>query len=433
MCCKKYVGGIFMSKVDVVLGGFYGDEGKGKIIDYLSQKADFSVRCTGGNNAGHSIEIAGKKFAFHLIPSGILNEGTIAVIGNGVVVDPKVLIEEIKNVEANGYSADNLRISDKAHVILPYHIEMDRLQEELRGDQKIGTTCRGIGPVYCDKYERCGIRMGDFVNKKFEKQLRKNVDTKNKIFERYGHKVLNADEILKEYNEYADFLKKYVVDTIDLLHNAIEQDKRILCEGAQATLLDIDFGSYPFVTSSNPTIGGICTGTGIGARYIGEVYGVIKAYSSKVGEGPYITEQDNEIGDKIRELGHEYGTTTKRPRRCGWLDVVALKYAAMINGITGIAINHVDTVGKLDEIKLCVGYKKDGEVTMKFSTDLDYINECEPVYETFEGNFGDISNLKSRDELPENAKKYLNRVEEIAGVPIKFIGTGAGRDSMIVC
>lgn len=422
-----------MSKVDVVLGGFYGDEGKGKIIDYLSQKADFSVRCTGGNNAGHSIEIAGKKFAFHLIPSGILNEGTIAVIGNGVVVDPKVLIEEIKNVEANGYSADNLRISDKAHVILPYHIEMDRLQEELRGDQKIGTTCRGIGPVYCDKYERCGIRMGDFVNKKFEKQLRKNVDTKNKIFESYGHKMLNADEILNEYNEYAEFLKKYVVDTIDLLHNAIEQDKRILCEGAQATLLDIDFGSYPFVTSSNPTIGGICTGTGIGARYIGEVYGVIKAYSSKVGEGPYITEQDNEIGDKIRELGHEYGTTTKRPRRCGWLDLVALKYAAMINGLTGIAINHVDTVGKLDEIKLCVGYKKDGEVTMKFSTDLDYINECEPVYETFEGNFGDISNVKSRDELPENAKKYLNRVEEIVGVPIKFIGTGAGRDSMIVC
>lgn len=433
MCCKKYVGGIFMSKVDVVLGGFYGDEGKGKIIDYLSQKADFSVRCTGGNNAGHSIEIAGKKFAFHLIPSGILNEGTIAVIGNGVVVDPKVLIEEIKNVEANGYSADNLRISDKAHVILPYHIEMDRLQEELRGDQKIGTTCRGIGPVYCDKYERCGIRMGDFVNKKFENQLRKNVDTKNKIFESYGHKMLNADEILKEYNEYAEFLKKYVVDTIDLLHNAIEQDKRILCEGAQATLLDIDFGSYPFVTSSNPTIGGICTGTGIGARYIGEVYGVIKAYSSKVGEGPYITEQDNEIGDKIRELGHEYGTTTKRPRRCGWLDLVALKYAAMINGLTGIAINHVDTVGKLDEIKLCVGYKKDGEVTMKFSTDLDYINECEPVYETFEGNFGDISNVKSRDELPENAKKYLNRVEELVGVPIKFIGTGAGRDSMIVC
>ncbi len=422
-----------MSKVDVVLGSFYGDEGKGKIIDYLSQNADFSVRCTGGNNAGHSIEIDGKKFAFHLIPSGILNKGTIAVIGNGVVIDPKVLMAEIKNIEENGYSSDNLRISDKAHVILPYHIEMDRLQEELRGDNKIGTTCRGIGPVYCDKYERSGIRMGDLVNKKFEEQLRKNVNTKNKIFESYGHKTLDVEEIIKEYNEYAEYFKKYVVDTVYLLHNAIEQDKKILCEGAQATLLDIDFGSYPYVTSSNPTIGGVCTGSGIGARYIGEVYGVLKAYSSKVGEGPYITEQNNEIGDYIREIGHEYGTTTKRPRRCGWLDLVALKYAAMVNGLTGLAINHVDTIGKLDEIKLCVGYKKDGETTMKFSTDLDYINKCEPVYEVFEGNFGDISNIKSREDLPENAKKYLNRIEEIVGVPIKFIGTGAGRDSMIVC
>lgn len=422
-----------MSKVDVVLGSFYGDEGKGKIIDYLSQNADFSVRCTGGNNAGHSIEIDGKKFAFHLIPSGILNKGTIAVIGNGVVIDPKVLMAEIKNIEENGYSSDNLRISDKAHVILPYHIEMDRLQEELRGDNKIGTTCRGIGPVYCDKYERSGIRMGDLVNKKFEEQLRKNVNTKNKIFESYGHKTLDVEEIIKEYNEYAEYFKKYVVNTVYLLHNAIEQDKKILCEGAQATLLDIDFGSYPYVTSSNPTIGGVCTGSGIGARYIGEVYGVLKAYSSKVGEGPYITEQNNEIGDYIREIGHEYGTTTKRPRRCGWLDLVALKYAAMVNGLTGLAINHVDTIGKLNEIKLCVGYKKDGEATMKFSTDLDYINKCEPVYEVFEGNFGDISNIKSREDLPENAKKYLNRIEEIVGVPIKFIGTGAGRDSMIVC
>ncbi|MGN1330796.1 MAG: adenylosuccinate synthase [Clostridia bacterium] len=422
-----------MSKVDVVLGSFYGDEGKGKIIDYLSQKSDISVRCTGGNNAGHSIEIKGKKFAFHLIPSGILNEETTAVIGNGVVIDPKVLIEEIKNVEVNGYSTSNLRISDKAHVILPYHIEMDKLQEEQRGNEKIGTTCRGIGPAYCDKYERCGIRMGELVNNKFEKQLRKNVETKNKIFESYGHHTLDVDEIVKQYNEYAEFLRKYVTDTVSLLHNAIIEDKRILCEGAQATLLDIDFGSYPYVTSSNPTIGGICTGTGIGAKYIGEVYGVLKAYSSKVGEGPYITEQNNEIGDKIRELGHEYGTTTKRPRRCGWLDLVALKYATMVNGLTGLAINHVDTVGKLDKIKLCVGYKKDGKITMDFSASLDYINECEPIYETFEGNFGDISKIKSREELPENAKKYLNRIEEIVKVPIKFIGTGAGRESMIVC
>lgn len=420
-----------MNKVNVVLGSFYGDEGKGKIIDYLSQEADVSVRCTGGNNAGHSIEIDGKKFAFHLIPSGILNKNTIAVIGNGVVVDPKVLIEEMENIKANGYSVENLRISDKAHVIFPYHVEMDKLQEELR-ENKIGTTSRGIGPVYCDKYERCGIRMGDLVNKKFEKQLRKNIENKNKIFEIYGHKTINADEVIEQYNKYADTLRKYVVDTVDLLHNAIEEDKKILCEGAQATLLDIDFGSYPYVTSSSPSIGGICTGTGIGAKYIGEVYGVLKAYSSKVGEGPYLTEQDNEIGDTIRELGHEYGTTTKRPRRCGWLDLVALRYAVMVNGITGLAINHVDTIGKLDKIKLCVGYKKDGKVSMQFSTDIDYIAECEPVYEEFEGNFGDISNIKSREDLPENAKKYLNRIEEIVKVPIKFIGTGAGRDSMIV-
>ena len=422
-----------MNQVNVVLGSFYGDEGKGKIIDYLSQNADYSVRCSGGNNAGHSIEIEGKKFALHLIPSGILNKGTIAVIGNGVVIDPKVLIEEIKNIEANGYSAENLRISDKAHIIFPYHIQMDKLQEELRKEDKIGTTARGIGPVYCDKYERCGIRMGDLVNKNFEKKLRNNIENKNKIFEIYNYEKIDANEVIKQYNEYAEILKKYVVDTVVLLHKALEDNKKILCEGAQATLLDIDFGNYPYVTSSNPTIGGVCTGTGIGAKYIGEVYGVLKAYSSKVGEGPYVTEQNNEIGDKIRELGHEYGTTTKRPRRCGWLDLVALKYAAMVNGLTGLAVNHVDTIGKLDKIKLCVGYKKDGKVTMDFSTEVNYLKSCEPVYEEFDGNFGDISSCKTREELPENAKKYLNRIEEIVKVPIKFIGTGAGREAMIIC
>ena len=422
-----------MNKINVVLGSFYGDEGKGKIIDYLSQNADYSVRCSGGNNAGHSIEIDGKKFAFHLIPSGILNKNTIAVIGNGVVVDPKVLIEEMKNIEENGYSVENLRISDKAHVIFPYHIQMDRLQEELRKENKIGTTIRGIGPVYCDKYERCGIRMGDLVNKDFEKKLRNNIENKNKIFEIYGYDKIDADEVISKYNEYADILKEYVVDTIALLHNALEENKKILCEGAQATLLDIDFGNYPYVTSSNPTIGGVCTGTGIGAKYIGEVYGVLKAYSSRVGEGPYITEQKNEIGDRIRELGHEYGTTTKRPRRCGWLDLVALKYAVMVNGLTGLAVNHVDTIGKLDKIKLCVGYKKNGKVTMDFGTDINYLKDCEPVYEEFEGNFGDISKCKTREELPINAKIYLKRIEEITGVPIKFIGTGARREAMIIC
>lgn len=418
--------------VNVVVGGFYGDEGKGKIIDYLGADADITIRYSGGNNAGHTIIVDGVKFAFHLIPSGILNRGTKAVIGNGVVVDPKVLLEEMKMIQENGYSVDNLCISDKAHVIMPYHIAMDKLLEELRGNEKIGTTARGIGPTYCDKYERTGIRMGDLLTSKFEDKVRQNVERKNAIFRLYGKQEFDSEEIIKEYKEYAEALRPYIMDTVILVHNAISENKMILCEGAQATLLDIDHGSYPFVTSSSPCIGGVCTGTGIGARYINEVYGVVKAYSSRVGEGPYITEQCNEVGDKIRELGHEYGTTTKRPRRCGWLDAVALRYAVMINGLTGIAINHLDTIGKLDKIKLCVAYNHKGDINMNFSTDSEYINECEPVYEEFDGNFGDISNIKSRKDLPENARKYLDRIEEIAGAPIKFIGTGAGRESMIV-
>lgn len=420
-----------MKNVDVVLGTFYGDEGKGKIIDYLSTKADYTVRCTGGNNAGHTINVNGKKYAFHLIPSGILNKNTKAIIGNGVVIDPKVLIEEINNLEDEGISTSNLYISDKAHIIMPYHIKMDELQEELRNN-KIGTTKRGIGPAYCDKFERCGIRVMDFISDRFATIARENIERKNEIFKLYGKETLNADKIIAEYIELSKKLKPYVTDTVYMIHKAIEQDKKIVCEGAQATLLDIDFGSYPFVTSSNPSIGGICTGSGIGAKYIGNVYGVLKGYSSRVGEGPYITEQVNEIGDLIRELGHEYGTTTKRPRRCGWLDAVALKYAVILNGITALAINHVDTIGKMDKIKLCVAYKKGNNIDMKFSCNEEYLKDIEPVYEEFEGNFGDISNIKRREALPENAKKYLNRIEELVGVPIKFIGTGAGRDNMII-
>lgn len=420
------------SKVDVVLGSFYGDEGKGKIIDYLGSKADIAVRCSGGNNAGHTIEVDGIKFAFHLIPSGILNKGTIAVIGNGVVVDPKVLIEEMENLKEHGYSADNLRISDKAHIILPYHIEMDKLLEENRGSNKIGTTARGIGPAYCDKYERCGIRAEDLISDRFEELLTININNKNKIFEMYGHETVDLEKTLADYKEYAKILKPYITDTVTLIHNALDEGKKVICEGAQATLLDIDFGSYPFVTSSNPSIGGVCTGSGVGARDIGEVYGVLKAYSSRVGAGPYVTEQNNEIGDTIRELGHEYGTTTKRPRRCGWLDLVALKYAVRLNGITGLAVNHVDTIGKLDNIKLCVAYNFNGKETTDFSTNVDFLNNSYAVYEDFEGNFGDISNCKSFEELPDNAKKYLKRIEDFTGVPVKFIGTGAGREDMIV-
>lgn len=420
------------SKVDVVLGTFYGDEGKGKIIDYLGSNADIAVRCSGGNNAGHTIEVDGIKFAFHLIPSGILNKGTIAVIGNGVVVDPKVLIEEMENLKEHGYSADNLRISDKAHIILPYHVEMDKLLEENRGSNKIGTTARGIGPAYCDKYERCGIRAEDLISDRFEELLTININNKNKIFEMYGHETVDLEKTLADYKEYAKILKPYITDTVTLIHNALDEGKKVICEGAQATLLDIDFGSYPFVTSSNPSIGGVCIGSGVGARDIGEVYGVLKAYSSRVGAGPYVTEQNNEIGDTIRELGHEYGTTTKRPRRCGWLDLVALKYAVRLNGITGLAVNHVDTIGKLDNIKLCVAYNCNGKETTDFSTNVDFLNNSYAVYEDFDGNFGDISNCKSFEELPDNAKKYLRRIEEFTGVPVKFIGTGAGREDMIV-
>lgn len=422
-----------MSKVNVVLGSFFGDEGKGKIIDYLSENANVSVRCSGGNNAGHTIKVDGKKFAFHLIPSGILNSNTKAIIGNGVVIDPKVLIEEIHNLEENGYSTKNLFISNKAHIIMPYHIVLDKLLEENRGNHKIGTTARGIGPAYCDKYERSGIRVEDFITPKFRELAQINIANKNKILQAFGYSTLNAEEIITEYEGYAKILAPYVRDTINMMHQSLDKNENILCEGAQATLLDIDFGTYPYVTSSSPTIGGVCTGTGIGAKDIGEVYGVLKAYSSKVGEGPFITEQNNEIGDTIRELGHEYGTTTKRPRRCGWLDLVALKYAIRINGITGLAINHVDTIGQLDKIKLCVAYEHKGKVSMDFSTNSTYISNCIPIYEEFDGKFGDLSNIKTKENLPENAKKYLKRIEEIVGVPIKFIGTGPDRNDMIIC
>ena len=417
--------------VNVVLGAFYGDEGKGKIIDYLANDSDFVVRFSGGNNAGHSIEVDGKKFAFHLIPSGILNKNAKAILGNGVVIDPKVLLEEIENLKQNGYKVDNLYISDKAHLILPYHIELDEMYESIRTN-KIGTTKRGIGPAYCDKYERSGIRMEDFVGPRFKERLEENIKNKNVILKAFGYPECDFEKIYEEYSNYAKELKQYVCDTTTMLHKAIKEDKKILCEGAQATLLDIDFGSYPFVTSSNPTIGGVSTGSGIGSRYIGEVYGVIKAYSSRVGEGPYVTELKDEIGDKIRELGHEYGTTTKRPRRCGWLDIVALNYSIMLNGFTGIALNHLDTIGKLDKIKLCVGYEYNGKVEKFFNTNKDFLENSKPVYEEFEGNFGDISNIKSYDELPEKAKKYVERIEELTETKVKFIGTGAGRENLIV-
>jgi len=421
-----------VKKVKVVLGVFYGDEGKGKIIDYLSKDADYAVRFSGGNNAGHTIKVNDEKFAFHLLPSGILNENIDAVLGNGVVIDPKVLVSEIDGLKERGFKVNNLYISDKAHVIFPYHIMMDGILEENRGENKIGTTKRGIGPAYCDKFERTGIRMEDFISDNFDELLKINVDNKNKIIEAYGYEPLDYHKILDEYKKLADYLRPYVCDTIGMMHEAIRNDKNIICEGAQATLLDIDYGSYPFVTSSSPTIGGVSTGTGIGARYISDVYGVTKAYSSRVGEGPFVTEETGEVGNMIRELGHEYGTTTGRPRRCGWLDLVALNYAVMLNGLTALAVNHLDTVGKMDKIKLCTAYKYNGMVISNFSSNLKFLENAEPIYEEFDGNFGDISSCHSFDELPISAKRYINRIEEVTDTPVKFIGTGAGRDNIIV-
>ena len=428
-----------MSKVDVVIGCFYGDEGKGKVIDYLAANADIAVRATGGDNAGHTIEANGVKYAMRLIPSGILSGHTIGVIGNGVVMNPQVLLGEIENLKAHGYDIDNhLKISDKTHVILPYHPMLDRALEKARKASKIGTTCRGIGPTYCDKYERAGLRVEDLYADNFKSHLEELVESRKALLKFYDpedttiDEKLNFEDVYKTYCEYAEQLKPYVCDTVTYLHKALEEDKRVIVEGAQATLLDIDFGSYPYVTSSNPTIGGIITGTGLSASDIGNVYGIIKAYSSRVGEGPFVTELLDETGDRIRDLGHEYGTVSGRPRRCGWLDLVTLKYAKRLNGLTGISVNHLDTIGKFDKIKVCVAYDCNGVLPEDFSTNLKFLQSCKPVYKEFDGNFGDLSGCKTFEDLPENAKAYINFIEEYTKTPVKFIGTGAGREAMIV-
>ena len=427
-----------MSKVDVVIGCFYGDEGKGKVIDYLATEADVAVRATGGDNAGHTIKANGVKYAMHLIPSGLLSGHTIGVIGNGVVLNPEVLLAEINNLKDHGYDIDTyLKISEKAHVIFPYHRMLDLALEKARKAKKIGTTGKGIGPSYCDKFERSGIRMEDLYAPDFKERLKEMTESRLGLLKYYDpendyESTLKFEELYETYMDYAAQLKPYVCDTITLLHKALEADKKVVVEGAQATLLDSDFGSYPFVTSSNPTIGGILTGTGLSATDIGNVYGVIKAYSSRVGEGPYVTELLDETGDRIRELGHEYGTTTGRPRRCGWLDLVTLKYAKRINGLTALSINHLDTIGKFDKIKVCVAYDVNGEEVEDFTTNLGILNNAKPVYKELDGGWEGIADCKTFEELPENAKKYVAFIEEYIGIPAKFIGTGAEREAMIV-
>lgn len=419
--------------VDVVLGGFFGDEGKGKVIEYLAKDADIVVRCTGGSNTGNHIEINEKKYLLRAIPVSILYPNVTAMIGNGTFLDPKILVNEINLLKSNGYTLDNLKISEKAHVIMPYHIKMDMLQEELRGNEKLGTTLCGVGPASSDKSDRIGIRIQDFISPRFPKLLRRNVEFKNKIFAIYGKEELDVEKMLEEYIEYSKVIAPYVCDTVNYLNDAVKQNKRIICEGSQASLLDIDLGTYPYVTSSDTTIGGILNGTGLNHRQLGEIYGVVKAYSSRDGEGPYLTEEleDVDTANKIRELGREYGSITKRARRCGWLDLNALKYAVQVNGITALAINHLDVVAKLPKIKLCVAYKYDGKVTTKFCSNPSYLVKCEPIYEEFEGNFEDVLESDAREDLCEQAQKYLDRIEEVVGVPIKFIGIGAENENIL--
>ena len=392
------------------------------------------VRSTGGNNAGHTVVANGKKYAMHLLPSAIIREGVICIIAPGVVIDPSVLISEIEEMQKAGISItkERLKISERAHLILPHHKQLDHLYEELK-DNKVGTTKRGIGPCYAEKCNRSNLRMFDLTDtKNLKKKITESLKSANAQLKAFGYEEIDIEE---EYNlciDCAKHLAPYICDTGSILMKASENGENIIVEGAQALYLDLDHGDYPYVTSSNSNASGTASGAGIGPTKIDEVIGVMKAYCSRVGEGPFTTEQNNEIGDTIRELGHEYGTTTKRPRRCGWLDLVALKYAVRLNGITGLAVNHVDTIGKLDKIKLCVAYNHNGENTTNFSTNVDFLNNCTAVYEEFDGNFGDISNCKTRKDLPENAQKYLSRIEEFVGVPVKFIGTGAARDAMIV-
>ncbi|WP_018754186.1 adenylosuccinate synthase [Paenibacillus terrigena] len=414
----------------VVVGTQWGDEGKGKITDYLAESAEVVARYQGGNNAGHTILIDNKKYKLSLIPSGVFYTDKICVIGNGMVVNPKALIEEINYIHENGFTTDNLRISDRAHVILPYHMVLDALEEDRKGPNKIGTTRKGIGPAYMDKAARNGIRIADLMDAaEFELKLRHMVQEKNQLIQQvYGAEPLNADEILKEYLEYAEFIRKYVTDTSVILNDAIDADKRVLFEGAQGVMLDIDQGTYPFVTSSNPSAGGVCIGSGVGPSKIQQVIGVAKAYTTRVGDGPFPTELNNEIGDAIREAGHEYGTVTGRPRRVGWFDSVVVRHARRVSGITGLSLNSLDVLTGLETVKICTGYKFRGEIITHYPASLNMLAECEAVYEEMPGWSEDITSAKTLADLPETTRNYVNRVSELTGIPIAIFSVGRNRE-----
>ena len=418
----------------VVLGTQWGDEGKGKVIDYLASEADVVVRGQGGNNAGHSVVVGDQKYALHLIPSGILNPNATNVIGNGVVFDPEGFLKEVEGLKKRGVSVDSVKISDRAHVVFPYHREIDRLAEEARGAEMIGTTKKGIGPCYMDKVERSGIRICDFIDSEiFEPLFRARIAEKNKIIVNiYGGMPLDADEMVARYKGYAEEIKPFVEDTSLLVYSALRHEKKVLLEGAQGTLLDLDYGTYPYVTSSHPTSGGFTIGSGIGPNEISTVVGITKAYTTRVGKGPFVTEQDNETGDRIRVAGNEFGTTTGRPRRCGWLDIVMINYSKRVNGLTCIALMLLDVLTGFETLKICTGYRYRGAVIDAFPASLKMLGECEPVYEELPGWSEDLTGIDSFDALPENARNYVERIEALTGLPVSIVSVGPDRRETIV-
>ncbi|NJI62959.1 adenylosuccinate synthase [Staphylococcus epidermidis] len=414
----------------VVVGTQWGDEGKGKITDFLAEQADVIARFSGGNNAGHTIQFGGETYKLHLVPSGIFYKDKLAVIGNGVVVDPVALLKELDGLNERGISTDNLRISNRAQVILPYHLAQDEYEERRRGDNKIGTTKKGIGPAYVDKAQRIGIRMADLLEKEtFERRLKENIEYKNAYFKgMFNETCPTFDEIFDEYYAAGQRLKDYVTDTAKILDDAKVADEKVLFEGAQGVMLDIDHGTYPFVTSSNPVAGNVTVGTGVGPTSVSKVIGVCKSYTSRVGDGPFPTEIFDEDGHHIREVGREYGTTTGRPRRVGWFDSVVLRHSRRVSGITDLSINSIDVLTGLDTVKICTAYELDGEKITEYPANLDQLRRCKPIFEELPGWTEDITGCRSLDELPENARNYLERISELCGVHISIFSVGPDRE-----
>lgn len=419
----------------VVVGLQYGDEGKGKITDVLSAKSDYVVRFQGGDNAGHTVYVGDEKFVLHLLPSGVLQCKGKCIIANGVVVNPKSFLKEIGQIEDKGMKTDHVFISRRAHVIMPYHILLDTYREEETGGTHIGTTKKGIGPCYEDKIARVGIRMVDLLNPEvLAEKIKKNLKIKNSLFEKYFDKpTLEFDEIYNEFIELGQKLKDRIVDTEVELNQAIRDGKNILFEGAQAAMLDIDFGTYPYVTSSSPTTGGVCSGAGVPPTSLQNLIGVAKAYTTRVGEGPFPTELDNELGEKIRQIGFEFGATTGRPRRTGWLDLVSLKHATMINGINNLVITKLDVLSGIPTLKIATQYKtEDGKIIDYFTSSTTKLYNYEPIYEELEGWTEDITKVRSYDELPRNAKKYIEFIENYLGINVYLVSVGPERSQNII-